>query len=164
MDPAVDGPAIRARLGVVPQEDSLDTELTVLDNLLIYGRYFDLPRPEIRRRSEELLEFMQLTERRNDLVDPLSGGMKRRLTIGRALINQPDLLLLDEPTTGLDPQARHLLWERFYQLKRARRDHRAHHALHGGGGAALRPPRDHGRRPHRRRGLAARAGGAARDA
>ncbi len=88
MDPAVDGPAIRARLGVVPQEDSLDTELTVLDNLLIYGRYFDLPRPEIRRRSEELLEFMQLTERRNDLVDPLSGGMKRRLTIGR-VADQP---------------------------------------------------------------------------
>jgi len=118
MDPAVDGPRIRARLGVVPQEDSLDTELTVFDNLLIYGRYFDLPHAEIRRRGEELLEFMQLTERRNDLVDPLSGGMKRRLTIGRALINQPELLLLDEPTTGLDPQARHLLWDRFYQLKR----------------------------------------------
>ena len=118
MDPAVDGPSIRARLGVVPQEDSLDAELTVLDNLVIYGRYFDLPHAEIRRRSEELLEFMQLSERRNDLVDPLSGGMKRRLTIGRALINQPDLILLDEPTTGLDPQARHLLWDRFYQLKR----------------------------------------------
>ncbi len=119
MDPTVDGSRIRARLGVVPQEDSLDTELTVLDNLMIYGRYFDLPRAEIRQRAEELLEFMQLTERRNDLVDPLSGGMKRRLTIGRALINQPDLILLDEPTTGLDPQARHLLWDRFYQLKRS---------------------------------------------
>jgi lipooligosaccharide transport system ATP-binding protein len=118
MDPTVDGPAIRARLGVVPQDDSLDSELTVLDNLMIYGRYFDLPRAEIRRRAEELLEFMQLSDRRHDLVDPLSGGMKRRLTIGRALINQPDLLLLDEPTTGLDPQARHLLWERFYRLKR----------------------------------------------
>jgi lipooligosaccharide transport system ATP-binding protein len=118
MDPAVDGSRIRARLGVVPQEDSLDSELTVLDNLVIYGRYFDLPHQEIRRRSEELLEFMQLGDRRNDLVDPLSGGMKRRLTIGRALINQPDLLLLDEPTTGLDPQARHLLWDRFYRLKR----------------------------------------------
>jgi lipooligosaccharide transport system ATP-binding protein len=118
MDPKVDGSRIRARLGVVPQEDSLDTELTVLDNLLIYGRYFDLPHPEIRGRSEELLEFMQLSDRRDDLVDPLSGGMKRRLTIGRALINQPDLILLDEPTTGLDPQARHLLWDRFYQLKR----------------------------------------------
>jgi lipooligosaccharide transport system ATP-binding protein len=104
---------------VVPQEDSLDAELTVLDNLLIYGRYFDLPRAEIRARADELLEFMQLTDRRHDLVDPLSGGMKRRLTIGRALINQPDVLLLDEPTTGLDPQARHLLWERFYQLKRS---------------------------------------------
>jgi len=118
LDPAVDGPRIRARLGVVPQEDSLDTELTVLDNLLIYGRYFDLPRAVIRERAEELLAFMQLTERRADRVDPLSGGMKRRLTIARALVNQPELLLLDEPTTGLDPQARHLLWERFYQLKR----------------------------------------------
>jgi lipooligosaccharide transport system ATP-binding protein len=119
MDPHRDGPRIRARLGVVPQEDSLDAELTVLDNLLIYGRYFDLPRPEIRARAEELLDFMQLSDRRHDLVDPLSGGMKRRLTIGRALINQPEVLLLDEPTTGLDPQARHLLWERFYQLKRS---------------------------------------------
>jgi len=119
MDPTVDGPAIRGRLGVVPQEDSLDTELTVLDNLMIYGRYFDLPRAVIRKRAEELLEFMNLTDRRDDLVDPLSGGMKRRLTIGRALINQPEVLLLDEPTTGLDPQARHVLWERFYQLKRS---------------------------------------------
>ena len=118
LDPAVDGPRIRARLGVVPQEDSLDTELTVFDNLLIYGRYFDLPRAVIRERAEELLAFMQLSERRADRVDPLSGGMKRRLTIARALVNQPELLLLDEPTTGLDPQARHLLWERFYQLKR----------------------------------------------
>jgi lipooligosaccharide transport system ATP-binding protein len=117
-DARSDGPAIRARLGVVPQEDSLDTELTVFDNLVIYGRYFDLPRPVIKQRAEELLAFMQLSERSEDRVDPLSGGMKRRLTIARALVNQPDLLLLDEPTTGLDPQARHLLWERFYQLKR----------------------------------------------
>ncbi|MEX1006304.1 MAG: ABC transporter ATP-binding protein [Acidimicrobiia bacterium] len=118
LDPSVDGSKIRARLGVVPQEDSLDTELTVFDNLLIYGRYFDLPRAVIRERTEELLAFMQLSDRRGDRVDPLSGGMKRRLTIARALVNQPELLLLDEPTTGLDPQARHLLWERFYQLKR----------------------------------------------
>jgi len=118
LDATTHGPEIRGRLGSVPQEDSLDTELTVLDNLLIYGRYFDLPRREIRARAEELLEFMQLTERRNDRVDPLSGGMKRRLTIARSLINQPELILLDEPTTGLDPQARHMLWERFYQLKR----------------------------------------------
>jgi lipooligosaccharide transport system ATP-binding protein len=117
-DPAADGPAIRGRLGVVPQEDSLDTELSVLDNLLIYGRYFDLPRALIRERADELLEFMHLTDRRDDRVDPLSGGMKRRLTIARALVNQPEMLLLDEPTTGLDPQARHHLWERFYQLKR----------------------------------------------
>jgi lipooligosaccharide transport system ATP-binding protein len=117
LDPAVDGPRIRARLGVVPQEDNLDTELTVWDNLLIYGRYFDLPRPEIRHRAEELLDFVQLSDRRDSRVDPLSGGMKRRLTIARALINQPEVLLLDEPTTGLDPQARHMLWERLYRLK-----------------------------------------------
>ena len=117
MNPPRDGTRIRARLGVVPQEDSLDTELTVFDNLLVYGRYFDLPHAEIRRRADELLEFMQLTERRDDLVDPLSGGMKRRLTIGRALINEPAVVLLDEPTTGLDPQARHLVWERLFQLK-----------------------------------------------
>jgi lipooligosaccharide transport system ATP-binding protein len=118
MDPATDGPAIRARLGVVPQEDSLDLELRVRDNLLIYGRYFDLPRPVIRERVDELLAFVQLTDRTNDRVDDLSGGMKRRLTIARALINRPEVMLLDEPTTGLDPQARHLVWERLYQLKR----------------------------------------------
>jgi lipooligosaccharide transport system ATP-binding protein len=117
LDAAADGPRIRARLGVVPQEDNLDTELTVWDNLLIYGRYFDLPRALIRERAEELLDFVQLADRRHDKVDPLSGGMKRRLTIARALINQPDLLLLDEPTTGLDPQARHLVWERLWRLK-----------------------------------------------
>ncbi len=117
MDPATDGPRIRARMGLVPQEDSLDLELTVLDNLVIYGRYFDLPKPVIRQRAERLLEFAQLTERANDRVEPLSGGMKRRLTIARALISEPDLLILDEPTTGLDPQARHLLWDRLYRLK-----------------------------------------------
>ena len=119
MDPAVDGPRIRARLGSVPQEDTLDQELTVWDNMLIYGRYFGIARPVIRERAEELLRFFQLLDRRDDKVDPLSGGMKRRLTVARALINQPELLLLDEPTTGLDPQARHLLWERLYQLKRS---------------------------------------------
>jgi lipooligosaccharide transport system ATP-binding protein len=118
MDPAHDGPRIRARLGVVPQEDSLDLELTVRENLVIYGRYFDLPRDDIRRRTAELLEFVQLTDRADDLVDPLSGGMKRRLTIARALINDPEILLLDEPTTGLDPQARHAVWDRLYRLKR----------------------------------------------
>jgi len=112
------GSQIRARLGVVPQEDNLDTELTVWDNLIIYGRYFGLPTPVIRERAAALLEFMQLADRREARVDPLSGGMKRRLTIARALINSPELLLLDEPTTGLDPQARHMLWERLYQLRR----------------------------------------------
>jgi lipooligosaccharide transport system ATP-binding protein len=116
-DPNRDGPRIRARIGVVPQQDTLDTELSVRENLLIYGRYFGLSRSECARRADELLEFAQLTERANDAVEPLSGGMKRRLTIARALINEPDLLLLDEPTTGLDPQARHLLWDRLYRLK-----------------------------------------------
>ena len=117
MDPAVDGAKIRGRIGLVPQEDSLDLELTVLDNLMIYGRYFDLPRKVIRERAERLLDFAQLTERARDKVDPLSGGMKRRLTIARSLISEPEILILDEPTTGLDPQARHLLWDRLYRLK-----------------------------------------------
>ncbi|MGH1490375.1 MAG: ABC transporter ATP-binding protein [Acidimicrobiales bacterium] len=117
LDPDTDGSAIRARLGVVPQDDTLDIGLTVRENLLVYGRFFDLPRKLVRQRADELLEFTQLSERANDKVEPLSGGMKRRLTIARALINQPELVLLDEPTTGLDPQARHLLWERLYRLK-----------------------------------------------
>jgi lipooligosaccharide transport system ATP-binding protein len=117
LDPRINGPEIRARLGVVPQQDTLDTELTVRENLVLYGRYFGLSREECGRRADELLDFAQLTERQNDEVEPLSGGMKRRLTIARALINEPELLLLDEPTTGLDPQARHLLWDRLYRLK-----------------------------------------------
>ena len=117
LDPAADGREIRSRLGVVPQDDNLDQELTVEENLIIYGRYFDLPRSVIRPRIDELLAFAQLEDRRHSRVEPLSGGMKRRLTIARSLISQPDLVLLDEPTTGLDPQARHLLWERLYQLK-----------------------------------------------
>ncbi len=117
MDPAKQGPLIRARLGVVPQLDTLDVELTVRENLSIYGRYFGLSRAEVSRRADELLDFAQLTERADDQVEPLSGGMKRRLTIARSLINEPTVLLLDEPTTGLDPQARHLLWDRLYRLK-----------------------------------------------
>jgi lipooligosaccharide transport system ATP-binding protein len=118
LDPRSHGPEIRSRLGVVPQEDTLELELTVRLNLEMFGRYFDLPRRVLRERADELLAFSQLSERANDKVDNLSGGMKRRLTIARALINRPELLILDEPTTGLDPQARHLLWERLYRLKR----------------------------------------------
>lgn len=117
LDPATDGSVIRARMGVVPQTDNLDQELTVEENLIIYGRYFDIPRSECRERARELLDFVKLSDRATSRVEPLSGGMKRRLTIARSLMNRPELLLLDEPTTGLDPQARHVLWERLYQLK-----------------------------------------------
>ena len=116
-DPVRDGAAVRAKLGVVPQEDTLDVELTVRENLLVYGRYFGLPRAVIRERTEQLLDFVQLTERAGDMVEPLSGGMKRRLTIARSLINDPEILILDEPTTGLDPQARHVVWDRLFRLK-----------------------------------------------
>jgi len=116
-DPVRDGAVIRARLGVVPQDDTLDNELTVRENLLVYGRYFGLPRKLINERTDQLLDFVQLTERAGDQVDPLSGGMKRRLTIARSLINDPDILILDEPTTGLDPQARHVVWDRLFSLK-----------------------------------------------
>ncbi|MBA2531258.1 MAG: ABC transporter ATP-binding protein [Nocardioidaceae bacterium] len=117
LDPATDGPAIRARIGVCPQEDSLDMEITVRENLTVYGRYFGLSRAECRERADELLDFVQLADKAGDSVEELSGGMKRRLTIARSLINRPELLLLDEPTTGLDPQARHLVWERLFRLK-----------------------------------------------
>ncbi|MFA6577001.1 MAG: ABC transporter ATP-binding protein [Nocardioides sp.] len=119
MDPAVDGPTIRGRLGVCPQEDTLDNELNVRDNLYIYGRYFGIPKGEVSARVDELLEFVQLTEKAKAKVEFLSGGMKRRLTIARSLVNRPDLLLLDEPTTGLDPQARHVLWDRLFRLKQS---------------------------------------------
>jgi len=117
LDARVDGPRIRGRLGVVPQQDSLDEELTLRENLIVYARYFDIPRAVAGRKAMELLEFAQLAERADDRVEPLSGGMKRRLTIARSLVNDPELLLLDEPTTGLDPQARHLVWDRLYRLK-----------------------------------------------
>ncbi len=118
LDPDHDGVEIRARLGVVPQEDSLDLELTVRENIIVYGRYFGLPRSVLKERADELLDFVELTERANDRVEPLSGGMKRRLTIARSLVNEPEVILLDEPTTGLDPQARHVVWDRLYRLKR----------------------------------------------
>ena len=117
LDPNTHGPDIRSQLGVVPQQDNLDLDLRVRDNLLVYGRYFGLPRKQIAERADELLEFAQLADRTTAKVDELSGGMKRRLTIARALINDPRILLLDEPTTGLDPQARHILWDRLFRLK-----------------------------------------------
>ncbi|WP_214410230.1 ABC transporter ATP-binding protein [Sphaerisporangium fuscum] len=118
MDPARDGTTIRGRLGVCPQLDNLDPDLNVRENLTTYARYFGISRAEARRRADELLEFVRLSDRAGSKVEPLSGGMKRRLTIARAMVNDPDIVLLDEPTTGLDPQARHLLWERLFQLKR----------------------------------------------
>jgi lipooligosaccharide transport system ATP-binding protein len=117
MDPDIDGPRIRARLGVVPQQDNLDIELSVRDNLHIDGRYFGMSRAAVRAKAAELLDFVQLTDRATDPVEQLSGGMKRRLTIARSLVNDPELILLDEPTTGLDPQARHLVWDRLFRLK-----------------------------------------------
>jgi lipooligosaccharide transport system ATP-binding protein len=117
MDPLRDGPRIRAKLGVCPQLDNLDQELTVRENLTTYARFFGIPRKVARARAAELLDFVQLTERADSKVEPLSGGMKRRLTIARALVNEPEIVLLDEPTTGLDPQARHLVWERLFRLK-----------------------------------------------
>ena len=119
LDPAKDGVEIRGRLGVVPQLDTLDMELTVRENVLIYGRYFGIPRRDLRTRADELLDFVQLSERADSKVEPLSGGMKRRLTIARSLVNDPEVMLLDEPTTGLDPQARHVVWERLYRLKQS---------------------------------------------
>jgi lipooligosaccharide transport system ATP-binding protein len=119
LDPDTDGPRIRSRIGVVPQQDNLDTELTVRQNLQVYGRYFGLSRSAVRAKAAELMDFAQLTDRADAEVEPLSGGMKRRLTIARSLVNDPDLLLLDEPTTGLDPQARHLLWDRLFRLKQS---------------------------------------------
>jgi lipooligosaccharide transport system ATP-binding protein len=117
MDPDEHGPEIRSQLGVVPQADNLDAELRVRDNLIVYGRYFGIPRAVVAKRADELLEFAQLADRSKSKVDDLSGGMKRRLTIARALVNEPKILLLDEPTTGLDPQARHILWDRLFRLK-----------------------------------------------
>ena len=116
-DPEQAGPQIRAHLGVVPQQDNLDEELTCAENLYIYGRYFGLPKTSIKSKLDELLEFAQLLDKKNSKVKSLSGGMKRRLTIARALVSDPDILMLDEPTTGLDPQARHILWDRLFRLK-----------------------------------------------
>lgn len=117
MDPATHGREIRARLGVVPQEDILDVDLNARENLMIYQRYFGIAWKQTRRKADELLQFMQLADRGDSKIETLSGGMKRRLTIARSLVNDPEMILLDEPTTGLDPQARHLLWERLYRLK-----------------------------------------------
>ena len=118
MDPRTQASQIKARLGVVPQQDNLDTEITVRENLRMYARYFDIPAATARERADQLLEFVQISDRADAQVESLSGGMKRRLTIARSLINEPEVILLDEPTTGLDPQARHVIWERLYRLKR----------------------------------------------
>jgi lipooligosaccharide transport system ATP-binding protein len=118
LSPRTHASQIKARLGVVPQLDNLDAEITVRENLLMYARYFDIPGDVAKRKAAELLEFVELAERGNAQVESLSGGMKRRLTIARALVNDPDVILLDEPTTGLDPQARHVVWDRLNQLKR----------------------------------------------
>ena len=131
MDPEVQGPEVRANLGVVPQQDNLDSELRVRDNLIMYGRYFGLPYSYLKPKADELLEFAQLTEKATTKVDALSGGMKRRLTIARALVNEPRVLLLDEPTTGLDPQARHILWDRLFRLKEQGVTPGRDDALHG---------------------------------
>ncbi len=117
LDPDREGPRVRAHLGVVPQQDNLDEEIKVRDNLYVYGRYFGLKRAYLKPKIDELLDFAQLTDKANERVDALSGGMKRRLTIARSLVNDPQILLLDEPTTGLDPQARHILWDRLFRLK-----------------------------------------------
>jgi lipooligosaccharide transport system ATP-binding protein len=117
LDPMVDGPRLRSRLGVVPQENNLDEELSVYDNLLMYGRYFDLDKKTLKERIDELLHFVQLEDKRDSKVSALSGGMKRRAIIARGLVNEPEVYILDEPTTGLDPQARHVLWDRLYRLK-----------------------------------------------
>lgn len=119
LDPEQNGPEVRARLGVIPQQDNLDEELSVRENIIMYGRYFGLPRRWLNTKTEELLEFAQLTHKATSRVEDLSGGMKRRLTIARALVNEPAILLLDEPTTGLDPQARHILWDRLFRLREA---------------------------------------------
>ena len=108
---------IKQRLGVVPQENNPDPDFTSFQNLVIYARYFGIPRTEAEERAEELLDFMQLSEKRDAPIETLSGGMKRRLIIARALMNEPELLILDEPTIGLDPQARHLIWEKLRHLR-----------------------------------------------
>ena len=136
---AVAGPEIKRRLGVLPQEDSLDPDLTVRQNLTVYARYFDVAAAKARERADELLRFVQLDERAADPIRVLSGGMRRRLMLARALISRPALFILDEPTTGLDPQARHLVWQKLRGLASRGRDDAAHHPLHGGGDPALRP-------------------------
>ncbi|MGO0574966.1 ABC transporter ATP-binding protein [Ornithinimicrobium panacihumi] len=119
MDPVTSGPEVRAHLGVIPQQDNLDEELRVRENIVMYGRYFGLPHSYLAPKADELLAFAQLEAKAREKVGNLSGGMKRRLTIARGLVNEPRILLLDEPTTGLDPQARHILWDRLFRLKEA---------------------------------------------
>jgi len=118
MDVTSEAREIKKMIGVAPQEDNLDPDFTVFHNLMVYARYFDIPKTEAHKRAEELLEFMQLEEKRNVIIENLSAGMKRRLVLARALINEPQILILDEPTTGLDPQARHMIWDKIRSLQK----------------------------------------------
>ncbi len=117
LDPASEGARVRRRIGVVPQDDNLDPDLSVGENLEVYARYFQIPAVVARRRADALLDFVSLGDARKKQIGELSGGMKRRLVIARALLNEPELVILDEPTTGLDPQARHLVWQKLRELR-----------------------------------------------
>ncbi len=147
MPAGIDNRRIKAETGVIPQEITLDIDLTVCENLLVFARFFDIPRAEAKARIAELLKFVELEAKRDSKIDQLSTGMKRRLLVARALLNKPRFIIADEPTTGLDPQARHLIWQRLRQLKSQGVDPHPDDPVHGGGSAALRPDRGHVRGP-----------------
>jgi len=118
MDVTKHGREIKYMVGVAPQDDNLDPDFTVIQNLIVYARYFDIPKEKAKNKAEELLDFLQLTQKRDVIITSLSGGMRRRLILARALMNDPQILILDEPTTGLDPQARHLIWAKIKKLQK----------------------------------------------